>query len=130
MGEEDVGEEDVGEEDMESFSARVGLIALRGSFTVASSRKLMDTIGEDIREHEVVILDFSNTVYMDESAALVMERLIETATRFETHCIVMGLAGMPARNLEALNVLKKVPSDQRVQTWDEARLVAARLLAV
>ena len=130
VGEEDVGEEDVGEEDMESFSARVGLIALRGSFTVASSRKLMDTIGEDIREHEVVILDFSNTVYMDESAALVMERLIETATRFETHCIVMGLAGMPARNLEALNVLKKVPSDQRVQTWDEARLVAARLLAV
>ena len=121
---------EVGEEDMESFSARVGLIALRGSFTVASSRKLMDTIGEDIREHEVVILDFSSTVYMDESAALVMERLIETATRFETHCIVMGLAGMPARNLEALNVLKKVPSDQRVQTWDEARLVAARLLAV
>ena len=130
VGEEDVGEEDVGEEDMESFSARVGLVALRGSFTVASSRKLLDTIGKDIREHEVVILDFSSTVYMDESAALVMERLIETATRFETHCIVMGLAGMPARNLEALNVLKQVPSDQRVQTWDEARLVAARLLAV
>ena len=106
VGEEDVGEEDVGEEDMESFSARVGLIALRGSFTVASSRKLMDTIGEDIREHEVVILDFSNTVYMDESAAMVIERLIETATSYETRCIVMGLAGMPARNLEALNVLK------------------------
>ena len=119
----------VEEEEIESFSARVGLIALRGSFTVASSRKLLDTIGEDIREHEVVILDFSNTVYMDESAALVMERLIETATSYETGCIVMGLAGMPARNLEALNVLKHVPSDQRVQTWDEARLVAARLLA-
>ena len=121
-----VGEE---EEEMESFSARVGLVALRGSFTVASSRKLLDTIGEDIREHEVVILDFSNTVYMDESAAMVIERLIETATSFETRCIVMGLAGMPARNLEALNVLKHVPSDQRVQTWDEARVVAARLLA-
>ena len=119
----------VEEEEIESFSARVGLIALRGSFTVASSRKLLDTIGEDIREHEVVILDFSNTVYMDESAAMVMERLIETATSYETGCIVMGLAGMPARNLEALNILKHVPSDQRVQTWDEARLVAARLLA-
>ena len=119
----------VEEEEIESFSARVGLIALRGSFTVASSRKLLDTIGEDIRQHEVVILDFSNTVYMDESAALVMERLIETATSYETGCIVMGLAGMPARNLEALNILKHVPSDQRVQTWDEARLVAARLLA-
>ena len=119
----------VEEEEMESFSARVGLIALRGSFTVASSRKLLNTIGEDIREHEVVILDFSNTVYMDESAAMVIERLIETATSYETRCIVMGLAGIPASNLEALNVLKHVPLDQRVQTWDEARVVAARLLA-
>ena len=118
------------EDDLEDFSARVGLVALRGSFTVASSRKLLDTIGEDIREHEVVILDFSNTVYIDESAAMVIERLIETATSYETGCIVMGLAGMPARNLEALNVLKQVPSDQRVQSWDEARVVAARLLAV
>ena len=119
----------VREEEMGSFSARVGLIALRGSFTVASSRKLLNTIGEDIREHEVVILDFSNTVYMDESAAMVIERLIETATSYETRCIVMGLAGIPASNLEALNVLKHVPLDQRVQTWDEARVVAARLLA-
>ena len=118
-----------GEDDLESFTARVGLVALRGSFTVASSRKLLDTIGEDIREHEVVILDFSNTVYIDESAAMVIERLIETAASYETGCIVMGLAGMPARNLEALNILKQIPSDQRVQSWDEARVVAARLLA-
>ena len=90
----------------------------------------MDTIGEDIREHEVVILDFSNTVYIDESAAMVIERLIETATSYETGCIVMGLAGMPARNLEALNILKHVPLDQRVQSWDEARVVAARLLEI
>ena len=114
---------------LEGFTARVGLVALRGSFTVASSRKLLDTIGEDIREHEVVILDFSNTVYMDESAAMVIERLIETATGYETGCIVMGLAGMPARNLDALNVLKQIPLDQRVESWDEARVVAARLLA-
>ncbi len=118
------------EDDLEDFSARVGLVALRGSFTVASSRKLLDTIGEDIREHEVVILDFSNTVYIDESAAMVIERLIETATSYETGCIVMGLAGMPARNLEALNILKHVPLDQRVQSWDEARVVAARLLEI
>ena len=116
------------EDDLEGFLARVGLVALRGSFTVASSRKLLDTIGEDIREHEVVILDFSNTVYIDESAAMVIERLIETATSYETGCIVMGLDGMPARNLEALNILKQIPLDQRVQTWDEARVVAARLL--
>ena len=117
------------DEDSDEFSARVGLVALRGTFTVASSSKLIDTIGEDIREHEVVILDFSDTVYVDDSAALVVEQLIETADNYETQCIVMGLAGTPAQNLQGLNVLKRVPGDQIVETWDQARATAARLLA-
>ncbi len=117
------------DEDSDEFSARVGLVALRGTFTVASSSKLIDTIGEDIREHEVVILDFSDTVYVDDSAALVVEQLIETADNYETQCIVMGLAGTPAQNLQGLNVLKRVPGDQIVDSWDQARATAARLLA-
>ena len=104
-------------------------MALRGTFTIASSGKLIDTIGEDIREHEVVILDFSETVYIDESAALVVEQLVETAIIQDTHCIVMGLSGMPERNLNALEVLKQVPPNQIVATRDEARDMAARLLA-
>ena len=71
-----------------------------------SSSKLLDTIGEDIREHEVVILDFTDTVYVDDSAALVVEQLIETAKGYDTHCIVMGLGGASAHNIQALNVLK------------------------
>ena len=86
------------------------------------------TLGGDIRDHEVVILDFSDTVYVDDSAALVVEQLIETAESQKTHCIVMGLSGMPAHNLRALDVLKRVPDDQVVETWDEARATAARLL--
>ena len=39
-------------------------MALRGNFTVASSVKLINTISVDIRDHEVVIIDFSETVYM------------------------------------------------------------------
>ena len=42
-------------EDGDEFSARVGMVALRGSFTVASSRTLIHTISMDIRDHEVVI---------------------------------------------------------------------------
>ena len=57
----------------------MGLVALRGSFTVASANKLISTISVDIRDHEVVILDFSDTVFMDDSAALVVEQLIDTA---------------------------------------------------
>ena len=117
------------EEEGDRFSARVGLVALKGTFTVASSSKLIDTIGADIRDHEVVILDFSDTVYIDDSAALVVEKLVETATIQDTDCIVLGLSGIPARNLQALNVLKSVPPNQIVGSWNEARETAARLLA-
>ncbi len=117
------------EDDLDEYTARVGLVALRGTFTVASSSKLIDTIGEDIREHEVVILDFTDTVYIDDSAALVVEQLIETSFNYDTQCIIMGLQGTPAQNLQGLNVLKQVPPDQIVEDRDQARAVAARLLA-
>ena len=120
------GHDDMGE--IDEFSARVGLVALRGSFSVASSIKLINTISVDIRDHEVVILDFSDTVYMDDSAALVVEQLIDTARAEGTECIVMGLTGHPAENLHALNVLQHVPEDHCAATSDDARLIARRLL--
>ena len=120
------GEEE--DEEADEFSARVGLVALKGSFTVASSSKLIDTIGADIRDHEVVIIDFSDTVYIDDSAALVVEQLIDTAILQDTHCIVMGLSGMPARNIRALDVLKRVPREQMVENWTQAQQTASRLL--
>ena len=110
------------------FSARVGLVALRGNFTVASSVKLINTISLDIRDHEVVIVDFSETVYMDDSAALVVEQLIDIAIAENTECVVMGLEGLPAAALQGLNVLKAVPADHVVANLDEARDVARRLL--
>ena len=104
-------------DDMEgdTFAARVGLVGLRGTFSVASASKLISTISVDVQEHEVIILDFSDTVYMDDSAALVVEQLIDASTEQGAQCIVMGLDGLPAATLGALNVLIKVPSDQFVQ---------------
>ena len=116
-------------QEWDAFSARVGLVALRGNFTVASASKLISTISTDVREHEVVILDFSDTLYMDDSAALVIEQLIEGALADDTGCIVMGLVGRPAITLTALNVLSKVPEDQIVNTLDEARVIAMQMLS-
>ena len=113
---------------VDPYSARVGLVSLRGSFSVASANKLITTISLDIRDHEVVILDFTDTVYMDDSAALVVEQMIDVATDEDTGCIVMGLEGMPETTLKALNVLKDVPEDQFVKTLDEARETAKRML--
>ena len=103
-------------------------MALRGNFTVASSVKLINTISVDIRDHEVVIFDFSETVYMDDSAALVVEQLIDVAIAEDTECIVMGLEGLPATTLQGLNALRGVPAGHFVADLDEARDVARRLL--
>ncbi|MCY3880915.1 MAG: SulP family inorganic anion transporter [Chloroflexi bacterium] len=114
--------------DIDAFSARVGLVALRGSFTVASSTKLISTITVDIRDHEVVILDFSETVYIDDSAALVVEQLVDTAISEDTEVIVMGLTGAARRPMDALNVLDRVPEDRFAANLDEAREIARGLL--
>ena len=116
--------------DVDEFSARVGLVALRGSFTVASSVKLINAIGEDIKDHKIVILDFSGTVFIDDSAALVVEQMIDIAIAEDTECIVMGLTGAPETALLSLNVLKRVPKDQFVADLDEAREVSQRILNV
>ncbi len=124
-------EDDEDEEaEVDEFSARVGMVALRGSFSVASSNKLVNTISLDIQEHEVVIFDFTDTVSVDDSAALVVEQLIDVAMDEDTECIVMGLAGRPATTLYALNVLKRVPEDHIVETLDEAREISKQLLGV
>ncbi len=112
------------------FSARVGLVALRGTFTVASSKSLIDILGADIAEHEVVIIDFADTVHMDDSAALVVERLLDTAEASGTEVILLGLDGAPATSLHALDVLGQVPHDRIVTTLDEARALARRLLGL
>ena len=113
---------------VDDFSARVGLVALRGAFTVASSNKLVNTISVDIRDHEVVIIDFSETIYMDDSAALVVEQMIDSAIEDNTECVVMGLDGLTADTLHGLNVLKNVPEDHVVENLEEARDLATRLL--
>ena len=117
-----------GDPDADDFSARVGLVALRGSFTVASSIRLINTLSIDIRDHEVVILDFSETVYVDDSAALVVEQMIDSAVAEKTACIVLGLSGQPAESLHALKILRRIPEDQFAETLDDAREISRRLL--
>ena len=114
--------------DGDDFSARVGLVALRGTFTVASASKMITTISIDIRDHEIVILDFTHTVYIDDSAALVVEQLIDAAIAEDTECIVMGLGGGPAAVIHGLDALDRMPQDRIVATMNDAREIAKRLL--
>lgn len=116
--------------DEDDHSAHVGMVTLRGVFTVASSHKLVSTVSRDISEHDVVIFDFTDTAYMDDSASLVIEELIDTAIAEHTECIVIGLSDQPAITLRALNSLKQIPDDQFAADINGAREIAARLLGL
>ena len=116
------------DDDVDMFAARTGMVGLKGTFTVASSRRMIKALSQDIGEHEVVILDFSETEYIDDSAALVVEQMIDVAIAEDTECIVMGLQGPPAETLQSLNVLRHIPADHIVEDLDGAREVAKRLL--
>ena len=111
-------------------AARVGMVALRGTLSVASSHKLVSVVGLDIREHEVVIFDFSGTVYIDDSAAMVIGKLLDIAAKSGTECIVMGLRDDVAATLLSLDILGGVPADRVVETLDEARRIAREALEV
>ena len=112
----------------DKYSARVGLVALKGTLTVASSSKLYSVIGGDIKDHEVVIFDFSEAVHLDDSAAMVVRRLVEVAAAEGTEVVVTGLAGSIARTLSTLDILRGVPENRLTESLDEARSVAHRLL--
>ncbi len=110
------------------YSARVGLVALRGSFTVASSRRLVEVIGGDIKDHELVIFDFSETTYLDDSAAMVVESLLSAASEKHTEILVAGLSDTIEETLRTLNILGQVPQGHLVDTLDEARQAAYNLI--
>ena len=121
-------DDEVGSATADQFEARVGLVDLRGQFSFASANQLAWLVGADIEQHEIVIFDFSNTVEMDDSGALVMERLIDSAAAANTECIVLNLSGDVAQNLRSLNVFRRVPAERFVDSLDEARELARGLL--
>ena len=111
------------------FDARVGLLAFRGAFTVASSRKLVRTVGGDIRDHKIVIFDFSGVTHIDDSAARVIGLLLDRAAKERTEAVVVGMSGDTRDVLEAFDALRRVPEDRIVDELEDARRLAEGLLA-
>lgn len=112
------------------YAARTGLFALKGVFTVASSHRLVGAFSFDLQKHEVVIFDFSETSDLDDSAAIVIGRLMDVAVESDTELIVVGLAGTVEATLRAFNLLRSVPEERCVDNLDEAREIARALVNV
>ena len=110
------------------YLARIGVVALRGRFTVASSNALVRVVTADLEDHEVVIFDFSRTASLDDSAVMVMEQLFQTAAEHGTPCLIAGLSGSVEAALRSLGALDGIPTDRFVGSLTEAREVARTLL--
>ncbi len=114
--------------DVDPFRMPVGLVTLRGRFSIASANELTRAVTADIEDHDIVILDFSSTSSVDDSAALAIEQLIHSARDRDTAWIVLGLAGEVADVLHSLMVLGAIPSECFVSNLDEAVVVAKGIL--
>ncbi len=112
----------------DDFTARIGLVAFRGSFTVSSSRKLIALIGADIRDHDVVIFDLSRATHVDDSAAHLLAQVIDRAKQTRTEIVVCGINDRIRGPLFAFDVLKRIPDDRIAETEKEARDLAWSLL--
>ena len=106
----------------------VGFIKLRGSFSIASANELTRVIAADIEDHDVIILDFSETTSVDDSAALAIEELVQSAINDDTACVVLGLSGDVGRILQSLKVFHRVPAGNSVDSLDEAKQLSKNLL--
>ena len=113
---------------VDPYAAHTGLVALRGSFTVASSHRLVAVISMDIKDHDVVIFDFSKATYLDDSAAMVIKELIDFAAKEHTESVVAGISGHVADTLAALDILQDVPEGHVVETLDQARQAATNFI--
>lgn len=115
---------------IDPFSARVGIVALKGIFSVASSSILVEAVAKDIKDHDIVIFDFSETSYLDDSAAMVIDQLTEVAIQKDTVFIVACLHGAVGKTLRSLDILRLIPDERIVATMDEARQLAQQYLNV
>ena len=114
--------------DIDPYSTRTGLICLNGIISIASKTKLVNSTTEDIKDHEVIIFDFSTTQFIEDDIALVIERLTEVAAHDNINIIMCGFSESIYKNMVALNVLSLVEGDHIVDNLEDAKQLARQII--
>jgi hypothetical protein len=65
---------------------------------------------------------------MDDSAALIIERPVDSAAAAKTECIALNPPGSVDETLRSLNVFRRLPKGRFVDDLDAARELAGELL--
>ena len=121
-------EDDWNEED-DPFLARTGLVVFPDRVTVASARELSRILRLDIRGHQYSIFDMSRTVYLDDSAAVMMGDLVGVAMARQSRTIVIaGMNQDVLHTCRSMGVLDRVPAGNLAAEVEEAKGIVRQLL--
>ena len=109
---------------LRKVGGRVLVTVLEGSFSYASARELARRDTQAVEPRDVVVYDFSHSGYMDPSAALAIEEMIDLSEKHGRRVLVSGLRNHALKSLDGMGVLDRVPAAQRFDNRHDA-IVAA-----
>jgi SulP family sulfate permease len=113
---------------LRAANGKVLVSILHGSFSYASARELARRASPETSGYRAVIYDFSQTGYIDTSAALAIEGMISESVAASQHVIVTGLQGPARRVLEGLGALRQIPPEQIFDHRMEAIIAATTIV--
>jgi len=105
---------------LRTVGGRVLVTLLHGSFSYASARELARRDTQSVAPRDVVIYDFSHAGYIDPSAALAIDEMIDLSQRHDRHVIVSGLKDHALKALSGMGVLDRVPQAQILELRKDA----------
>ena len=121
--------EDEDWDDDDPFQARTGLVVFPDRVTVASARELSRILRLDIRGHQYTIFDMSRTVYLDDSAAVMMGDLVGVAIARQSRTIVVsGMSQAVSDTVHSMGALDRVPAGNFAADVEEAKRIIRPLL--
>lgn len=106
----------------------IAVIELRGRFSYASARELLQRVGTGFSGHRLAIFDFSDAAQIDTSAALSLESLFQSAQEELEGIFICGLTGPAEDALKRLQILERIPADRVHQTRLETITAAGKAL--
>ena len=111
------------------FETRSGLIMFPEQISVASARELTNLVGRDVAEYQNVIFDLSRTSYVDDTAAVMIGQLVNTAmTQHASRFVIAGLSGDVANTLNSLKLLARIPKEYFADDLDAAKEIIKPML--
>ena len=117
------------DDDADPFQARTGLVVFPERVTVASAREVSRIVRPDIRGHQIVVFDMSRTVYLDDSASVIIGELVQIAMAQRSRTfIIAGLTDSVANTLHSMGLLDRVPKEYFAVDMEEAMQIVRPML--